>query len=182
MVEQLEVERRWRVKHPLSIEAIEHIVSNAKDIEYISQSYMKSSTDKDTERVREVSHDFFGNNKTYWHTKKTLIETGVNREVENQISKEQYDKFLEKADPKKDPISKVRYTFDYNGQDFELDIFPKKKGMIILELELNSKDQKIELPPWLEITKEVTEEKHYSNYQLADKDWAEMGSVVQDSK
>ena len=43
------------------------------------------------------------------------------------------------------------------------------QGLLILELELKDKDQKINLPPYLKIIKEVTEEENYNNYNLADK-------------
>jgi CYTH domain-containing protein len=179
VAEKIEIERRWKLKHPLSMEAIHQIVAHTSDIEYINQIYLKGSAEEKTERIRAISRDFFSSSKEYWHTKKKLIEHGVNEEDEAQISAEEYQKLLKKADPQKEPITKVRYTFDYDGQDFELDIFPKRKGLLILELELNNKQQTIVLPPFLEIVKEITDEKHYRNYYLADRDWREMGEVVQ---
>jgi CYTH domain-containing protein len=41
--------------------------------------------------------------------------------------------------------------------------------LAILELELKDKNQKIELPPFLDIIKEVTEDKSFNNFSLADK-------------
>ena len=179
MAENIEIERRWKLKKPLSFEAIHQIVAHTKDVQYINQIYLKGSNEDHTERVRTISHDFFGKNPEYWHTKKKLIETGVNQEDEEQISEEQYKELLKKADPKKEPIIKIRYVFVYNDQEFEMDIFPGRGGLMVLELELDSKDQTIELPPYLEIVAEITDEKRYRNYRLADKDWAEFGSCIQ---
>jgi CYTH domain-containing protein len=180
VAETLEIERRWKVKHPLSPEAMRQIVAHTKDVEYITQIYLKGSNEDHTERIRTISHDYFGHNPQYFHTKKELVEHGVNKEDERPISAEEYQRLSKQADPKKEPITKVRYVFDYNDQKFELDIFPSRKGLLILELEIPSKDQKIELPSYVDIEREITDEKHYRNHRLADKDWAEMGVVVQD--
>jgi CYTH domain-containing protein len=179
MTSHYEIERRWKLKRPLSPEAIHQIVAHTSDIQYITQIYLKGSNHDQTERIRTISRDFFGNNPEFYHTKKVLVENGVNKEDEKQISEVEYKKLLEKADPKKEPITKIRYVFDYNDQKFEMDIFPKRDGLMVLELELKSKQQPIELPSYLEVEREITDEKHYRNYMLANKDWAEFGPTFQ---
>ena len=66
-------------------------------------------------------------------------------------------------------ISKTRYCFIYEKQFFELDIYPEtmSKDFAILEIELNNIDDKVVLPPFLDIVKDVTEDKSYRNHSLA---------------
>ena len=64
-------------------------------------------------------------------------------------------------------IEKDRYCFLYKNQYFEMDIYPFDKNYAILEIELNDLGQKIELPPELEIVREVTNDPNYSNHSIA---------------
>ena len=43
------------------------------------------------------------------------------------------------------------------------------KGLAILEIELDDKDDTVELPPFLPVIKEVTDDKKFTNFSLADK-------------
>lgn len=63
-------------------------------------------------------------------------------------------------------VEKVRYNILYRGQNWELDIFKgANHGLVMAELELQSEDQAIELPPW--VGTEVTSDERYSNSSLA---------------
>lgn len=97
-----------------------------------------------------------------------MLRLGVNKETEFEISKDKFEKLKEKQDPTKNTVYKTRLTFEFKNQIFELDIFHKNlEGLIILELELKDTEQEVELPE-LNIVKEVTKDKKYSNYNLAD--------------
>ena len=65
------------------------------------------------------------------------------------------------------PIRKDRYCLMQNGQYFEIDIYPFAKENAIMEIELTSEDQEIKFPEFVEVVKEVTEDKDYSNHSLA---------------
>ena len=45
--------------------------------------------------------------------------------------------------------------------------YPDWKNQAILEIELNSEDEKVEIPDYIEVIQEVTEDKNYKNYQMA---------------
>ena len=66
-------------------------------------------------------------------------------------------------------IEKERTLFLWKGVYVELDMFLNKEllGLVVLEVELDGDDQDIELPPFLPIDKEVTDEHQYSNASLA---------------
>lgn len=63
------------------------------------------------------------------------------------------------------PIIKTREIYKIEGLIWEVDIFEgANKGLIIVEVELNSTDQKINIPPW--VGPEVTELSKFYNGAL----------------
>ena len=63
-------------------------------------------------------------------------------------------------------ISKIRYKFNYHNKLWEIDEFlGDNKGLIIAEIELNSEDEKYDLPDF--ILQQVTGDKKYYNAQLS---------------
>ena len=64
------------------------------------------------------------------------------------------------------PVEKTRYTFDFAGKKWEIDVFHgKNSGLIVAEVELQSASEEIILPGW--IMKEVSDEEKYYNFNLA---------------
>jgi adenylate cyclase len=62
-------------------------------------------------------------------------------------------------------IEKTRYIMEYGGHTWEIDEFGgDNSGLIIAEVELDSGDQDIELPPW--VGEEVTGDQRYYNASL----------------
>ena len=62
-------------------------------------------------------------------------------------------------------IDKVRYEVTFMGKVWEVDEFSSpKSGLILAEVELNSVDEKIDLPDW--ITSEVTDDPSYYNSNM----------------
>jgi adenylate cyclase len=77
-----------------------------------------------------------------------------------------------------DLIVKNRYTVKLKDCIWEVDeFFGSNEGLIIAEIELESEDQKIEIPEW--VREEVTKNPCYLNSNLAKnpyKNWKEKGS------
>lgn len=70
------------------------------------------------------------------------------------------------------PVEKTRYDVEYDGLDWTVDVFEgKNEGLILAEIELESEDQKINLPDW--VTDDVSEDKNYYNSNLAEKPFTE---------
>lgn len=62
-------------------------------------------------------------------------------------------------------IEKKRYTLDYEGHRWELDVFEgDNEGLYLAEIELQSADECFALPPW--VIEEVTHDKRYYNANL----------------
>jgi len=168
---KLEIERKFLVKFPTSWETLVEMFDNLIDIKRISQTYLKPKGDEPSGRIRKTIQGLTGDKEVnYEYNQKKLIEKGVHEEKELKISKKQYEELLEQALPNKITVSKTRFVFKYLNQVFELDVFKGPlTGLAILEIELPNKNKKIELPPFLKIKKEVTDNSNYTNFYLASK-------------
>lgn len=157
----LEIERKYLIKMP-DISILEQQPVYMK-IE-MEQAYLKDSGETAGMRIRKST---LNGKTTYKKTFKRNITNVTRIEIEDDISEQEWFELLKEADPESTPIKKVRHCFMYNSQLFELDIYPFWNDRATLELEIDSEDQKITLPPFIEIIKEVTEDKRYSNRSLS---------------
>jgi CYTH domain-containing protein len=166
-----ESERKFIVKLPSSWAALSELFDDLVDIKRIQQSYLKPEGKEPSARVRKTIAGLTGDKEvSYDFNQKFPIETGVHKEKEYSISKSEYEKHLKNTHPDKAEIEKTRFVFEYNDQTFELDVFKGRlKGLAILEIELNDIDDTVEFPPFLKSVKEVTDDKRFSNFNLANK-------------
>lgn len=150
-----EIERKWLVEPNWNYEQKSGYVRVG-----VEQHYYWPNA-KDEYRVFKTKQR---GGSVYWHTVKR--GEGLSREEFNTaISPKEFDKILQKS-PKKKSVYKTRDFFIYDGQRFEMD-FIKSDGMHLLELELESEDQKVNLPYFLRFIEEVTEDPKYKNRNLA---------------
>jgi adenylate cyclase len=62
-------------------------------------------------------------------------------------------------------IEKIRYNVTFGGRTWEIDEFGgDNEGLILAEVELDSCDQSVDLPPW--VGEEVTGDRRYYNASL----------------
>ena len=86
------------------------------------------------------------------------------------ISYKEYLGLLLEADPDRNPIHKKRTCFLWKDRYYELDMFLEPHPQIcLLELESDEDNDTAELPPWLTIEREVTDDPEYSNSAIARK-------------
>ena len=72
------------------------------------------------------------------------------------------------ADPQRHTIHKLRKSFIWQGQYFEVDTYlDQLQGLVILETKGITEGEPLKLPPFLRIIKEVTGNKDYYNFYLA---------------
>ena len=105
--------------------------------------------------------------KSNFQTIKRKISDVKRVEIENRLSKDEYLELLMNADTTKRQIRKNRYCLTYDGQYFEIDVYPFWDDRAILEIELRSEDTPINLPPHIKVIREVTEDESYKNSSLA---------------
>lgn len=164
----LEIERKFLIKAPLSLKQMRLVWLDATDVDHINQFYLNSEKGI-TRRLRTLRN--FGSDKCkYIYTVKKNIAPGINEENEKEISGDEFEELARRSnvDYAKSPLFKTRYTFDYNDQMFELDVFEEElEGLIVLEIELDHMDDEIELPSFLNVIKEVTLDKAFRNSKLA---------------
>ena len=88
-------------------------------------------------------------------------------EIEDEISREEYEELLKRADPKCRTIEKVRYCVEYGEFEFEIDVFPFWQDKAFMEVEMPSEDTNVPLPDFVKIIREVTDDNRYTNHALA---------------
>jgi CYTH domain-containing protein len=71
------------------------------------------------------------------------------------------------ADLNREIIIKNRYTFTFNGQTFEIDIYPFWKDRAVMEVELEDEEIPVLMPPDIKVIKEISHDKRYTNAALA---------------
>jgi CYTH domain-containing protein len=171
MPTKLEKERKFLIKLPTSWSDLAELFEYLVDVKRITQTYLKAEPGEQAARVRKTIEGPADDTTTVYHfNQKKPVETGVHEEKEHKISDKEYEKALKKSNPEKCAVEKTRFVFDYHDQTFELDLFKGHlKGLAIMEIELKDMKDTVELPPFLKVVKEVTKDKRYSNFNLADK-------------
>ncbi|MDE6643963.1 MAG: CYTH domain-containing protein [Muribaculaceae bacterium] len=145
-----EIERKFLVKD-------QSFKSMASSVDRIEQGYV-SLRPGGTVRVRIKNDRAF-------ITVKGLNTGAVRDEWEYEIplndAREMIDRVTEGT-----VIKKCRYNVDYEGRKWEVDVFEgAHQGLVLAEIELESADAQIELPPF--IGEEVTGNPQYYNSVLS---------------
>jgi adenylate cyclase len=168
---KLEIEKKFLVNFPSSWSDLAEMFDGLIDVKRITQTYLKKEGAEPSARIRKTVEGLTGDTETVYHyNQKKLVEAGVNSETEYEISEDKYNKLLKNIHPDLVTLEKTRFVFDYNDQVFELDVFKGAlKGLVILEIELENKNQEVELPPFLKIIEEVTKDERFNNFNLASK-------------
>lgn len=153
-----EIEKKFLIEYPDLASLQKYRPFKAE----ISQTYLLCAVGSHRIRKRGTNGIF-----TYFETLKIRVTGSCAEETEDVISKAQYDELMKNADPNKSTIVKDRYCFLYDGQYFELDVFPFWNDKAFLELELKSENQKFTLPPEIKVVEDVSDDYHYKNSYLA---------------
>lgn len=153
----MEIERKFMIAMPemAFLEGLE-----ASDI---VQTYLLSEKGS-TERVRKSGR---GNDFTYTHTIKHKISNMSRVEDEREISAEEYEQLLQRADPQRISIEKTRYLYEFAGALWEIDVFPFWSDKAVMEIELSSENEEIVYPDNIHIIRELTDDKRYTNAAMA---------------
>ncbi len=156
----LEIEDRYELENfdpkllPVSVEAIS-----------VDQTYLVSKTDGASERVGRRS---WLDSSSYFHTVKRPGPDGGRVEIERLISEKEYLALLRYSDTTRRTIRKTRYCFVSGEQYFEVDVFAGvHEGLIILERERTDKNDTTEIPPFIKVKRNVTNDESLSNWALA---------------
>ena len=129
----------------------------------ISQTYLDG--DGITRRVRK---SIFPDGKTeyVYNTKKRISPISC-IEDEQIIDEQRYNLLLGQKQAGTATVEKTRRKFVYKSQTFEVDSYPFSDPLCICETELESEEMRAEFPPQIEVVREVSGDKHFSNHSMA---------------
>ena len=153
--EPLEIERKFLIEKPGESELQNHDLCDYVDI---AQAYINRNGERFRVRKRGKDGDFI-----YIKTEKIKLTEMKRIEKESRITEAEYLNHIQGEKV----LSKRRWLLLYNGKCFELDIFPFWADRALLEIELKSETENFELPPFLHVIKEVTQDKTFRNSVLA---------------
>lgn len=151
----LEIERKFLIKMPNNIDEL------CQEKERIIQTYLIGN---DSERVRKITS---GSEEKYTHTVKVTITSATRIESEHGITRQEYENYLLRRDNERVDIDKVRYRLEHRGKVFEIDVYPFWTEVAVMEVELSSEDETIDMPGQIEIIREITNDKRFSNSSIA---------------
>lgn len=154
-----EIERKFLIRRP----AAAWLEANCEGSDII-QTYLKTEATGHSDRVRRREGK---DGVVYTHTVKRRISDLRREEQEREISEREYLALLQRADPERRSIEKRRYVLAYEGKDFEIDVYPFWQDRAVMEIELADEAEAVKLPPEIEIIKEVTQDRRYTNAALA---------------
>ena len=152
-MQNLEIERKYLIQKPE-----EEFLKTLPQIQIakIIQSYTSSGA-----RLRKWTENGI---VTYIKTVKTQVTDITRVEIENEITKEEYEDLVK---TQTSSLSKIRYRYPYCGKIIEIDIYPFWNDKAIVEIELSDENAKIIFPEKLKVIKEVTDDDSYKNASLS---------------
>lgn len=160
----LEIERKWLLASAPTLEWLRARDAVSKRIE---QVYLRPATggERGGRRVRRIETD---GRVEHVETRKRGLGGFTREELEWPIEAAEYERAsAAEAEASRRPIRKTRWVFPYAGHELELDVFESPPGVVLLEIELGSEDEPVELPPDLDVVREVTDDRAYLNWNLA---------------
>ena len=156
----IEIERKFIIKMP-DLERIKN------EENYTSSAIIQIYLASDNNVTRRIRKRVFSGSVHYTETTKIRVDKMSAIEREREISASDFELLSKSMRIGTFPISKVRHTFDYLGLTFEIDVYPEWKSTAVLEVELKERDIAITFPRSVEIIREVTGDKAYSNASMA---------------
>ena len=154
-----EIERKFLVEMP-DTARLEKL-PGCRRVE-IEQAYLPTVND---ERLR-IRKWVENGQAIYYKTRRRHVN-GQRIEVEERLTQRSYKEMLEEAGEALQLLRKTRYSLQYDGQLFQLDVYPFWQEQAVVKIELNEENGEVRLPPELKLIREVTGEREYKDYALA---------------
>lgn len=156
----VEIERKYIIRMPdMTILAAQPEYTRSD----IIQIYIQSEPGV-THRVRRRRYQ---DRVEYIENKKIRIDSISSTEIETEIDECRFDELAQGILEGTRPVLKTRHTFRLEGQVFEIDVYPEWGATAIMETELHSREERAEIPPFIEVIKEVTGDRSYSNASMS---------------
>lgn len=153
--------RRCLISMP-DVDALEKM-PNCRRVD-ISQTFLKCPPGRE---LRISRRRIDGVCTLYNSNEKALSSTGRPVETEARLTRDEYLDMLALADPTLRPICKSRYYLSENNVYFEIDVYPFWQDKAILEIDLESPEEQVDIPSFLHVIADVTHDKAYDYRTLA---------------
>ncbi len=157
-----EIERKFLIEFP-DLAWLESL-PNCQKVPIV-QYYLRSDPDREI-RIRQRGKS---GEAVFTFTEKAINGTHKHLVRQRRLTEREYEMLLLQADPKMREISKTRYCLTYEGQYFEIDVFPCWGDQAIAEIELSTEDEPVVFPPQIKVIREVTGDPTYRNAVIASK-------------
>ena len=126
------------------------------------QTYLTPTKPNVERRIRQQMN---GADYLYFYTEKHLMPDGTKWDTEKPISEKAYIRYLMEGDSSMHSVRKVKYRFIYREYRMEIDVYPFSDDRAVLFVYAG--DAETDLPPEIEVIREVTGDPAYKNRQLA---------------
>lgn len=156
----IEIERKYLIAYPDTDRLAQ---ADGVRIWDITQTYLISEPGE-TARVRRIAE---GDSVRFVYTAKRRISALSAYEEERDLTCEEYEALLRRADPDRTPIRKKRYKIPYAGFVCEIDVYPFWSDRAILEIELPDEKTDVPIPPFVTVYRDVSGDGRYKNASLA---------------
>lgn len=156
VTDALEIERKYIIKMP----RVDVFTSQEN---YTSSEILQIYLPSEKGQTRRIRRRSYADRVKYIETTKIRVDSMSSREIEREMTESEFLMLSETILEGTSPINKTRHTFSYLGQLFEIDIYPQWQHSAIMETELSSREVAVSFPDFIEIIREVTGNKAYSN-------------------
>ncbi len=127
------------------------------------QTYLRSVIPNVERRIRQQKN---GSEYLYFYTEKRIGEDGTRWVTERPISQKEYVAYLMEGDTSLHSVVKTKYRFSYQGRRMEIDVYPFSQDKAILFV-YGRPIQLADMPPELQVIKNVSGDVNYKNRRLA---------------
>ncbi len=168
----IEIERKFRLRAAPSPEVLAAHGAVARRIE---QVYLRldppARGDQDAPEAARVRRtELEDGTVSFRRTTKRRVGAFAFDETEDVITEADWSAAIARADPDRRPVRKTRHVAAHGRQTLEIDVFEQPGGLVVVEVELASEDEPVDLPAWLGEWREVTGDPRYLNIELARRD------------
>ena len=156
----IEIERKYLIAYP-DTDLLRQ--TDGVRIWDITQTYLLAEAGV-TARVRRIAEE---DTVRFVYTAKRRISDLSAFEEERDLTYAEYEEYLLRADPARNPVRKTRYKIPGGEIVWEIDVYPFWSDRAILEIELPDEKTEAPLPPFVTIYRDVSGDKRYKNASLA---------------
>ena len=182
-------ETDFEVKMRKAIQAIFEYLGDEKPVE-VFKKYLVEIDNDDMERVaQEADHSIVhifqqylvstsgierrirkrerNGSVLYYYSEASIISTNERIKRDRILSERQYYDYQNEVDRSLSSIDKIRHSFIYDNHFCKLDIFNFDQSKGLLSIQVPENGEEVNLPSYLKVVKEVTDNNAYKNYYLA---------------